>query len=58
MVKVMPEQLELLHRLCSSETNRMNFMNQNAGFGTLDMRVPLMPVLFAGDNHTTTQLEY
>jgi hypothetical protein len=36
----------------------MDFMNHNTCLGTLDMRVPLMPMFFAGNNHTTTQFEY
>jgi hypothetical protein len=32
-------------------------MNHNTSFGTLDMRVLMMPVLFTGDNYTAAQLE-
>jgi hypothetical protein len=58
MVKVVPEQLELLYRLCSSEPNHVYFTNHEICCRTFDMWVPTMPVLLAGDNHTTTQFEY
>jgi hypothetical protein len=51
------EQLEMENRLCSSETDHVDFMNHEIRFRTFDMWMPPMSVLFTGDNHTTPQFE-
>jgi len=57
MEQAMLEQIESLYRLYSSETNHVYFTNHVICCRTFDVRVPEMPVLFAGNNYTAPQVE-
>jgi hypothetical protein len=57
MEQTMPEQLEMLNRICASETSHPDFMNYDVRLSTLEMRGLAVDVFFAGDYQTAARKE-